>query len=125
VKHIFTSDFFFSGIIVINLVRKLSKLEQIFGKQGTIPLTVASGFTKLPPIRQQKELLTTARQGDVEPVFVQKASGLLNETQNDDICFLTLTLINSQGGDSVIVALEFELYLPLLFLILRRSTSQG
>lgn len=108
----------FSLIRVIDVLRTLSKFEQIFRKKGTIPSTVTSGFTELPPIRQQEELSTTARQGYVETVLVQKASGLLNKTQDYDICFLTLTLINGQNGDIVVAALEFELYLSLLLLIL-------
>jgi hypothetical protein len=79
---------------------------------------VTSGFTELPPIRQQEELSTTVGQGYVEPVLVQKESRLLNETQDYDICFLTLTLINGQNGDIIVVTLEFELYLSLLLLIL-------
>jgi hypothetical protein len=93
----------------------LAKFEQIFRKKSTIPLTVTSSFTELLAICQQEKLSMTARQGYVEQV---KVSQLLNKTQSYDICFLTLTLINGQNGDIIIVALEFELNLTLLLLIL-------
>jgi hypothetical protein len=65
-------------------------------KELAIPVLVFGCFSELGSVAKNDEFLSGSRQGDSQAVFIEKDGGLSHKTQDDQIGFLSLALINRQ-----------------------------
>jgi hypothetical protein len=68
---------------------------------------VLGGFSKVVSVAKNDQFLFRTRQGNIQTVLVEKSSGSLNQAKDDEICFLSLTLIDRQ--DSVFGDIDWRL----------------
>ena len=97
--------------------------QEVRGHEVAFPSSVSGFFAKEGFIDKKIQLLTHPGERYVETILVHKTSGFAHETQNDNISFLPLALINGQHWESVAVLFcelehSFQLKLNLALLIL-------
>jgi hypothetical protein len=81
--------------------------QNVLSKEPAIPIFVLGALSKVVSTAKNYQFLFRTRQGNIQTVLVEKSSGSLNQAKDDEICFLSLTLIDRQ--DSVFGDIDWRL----------------
>jgi hypothetical protein len=104
------------------LALRLGFGKDIFCDQIAIPSAILGGLPKCMSIANKNQSFARPGHGDVQSILVQETSGFLHQSEQDQVCFLSLALINCQNtrlGKALDgIALQAEVKLSLLVLVL-------